>query len=174
MCSSFHRIILCLSDLPLSKPPRQRINSRLGPVITCHTWTLYKDSLINIPKTGKQFWVWRVFFWENACSEVKRHEIILYEFKLCYVRSLQIIFLRLKWCSNALTYRFIEGRAGEGGREGVLWQGSRTEKIEDHGYNNFVFLNHENKQVRYTCSNTRRKKNRKRLSQLPPQNRRIE
>ena len=38
-----------------------------------------------------------------------------------------------------------EGRTGGG-----LWHGSRTEKIEDHGCKNFIFLNHENKQVRYS------------------------
>ena len=35
--------------------------------------------------------------------------------------------------------------------QGGLWQGSRAEKIEDHGFKNFVFPNHENKLVRYCC-----------------------
>ena len=44
-----------------------------------------------------------------------------------------------------------EGRTGAGGGGGVgLRHGLRMETIKDHGYKNFVFLNHENKQVR--CS----------------------
>ena len=41
-------------------------------------------------------------------------------------------------------------------RGSCLWHDSRTEKIEDHGYKNFVFSNHENKQVLFlkTCSYT--------------------
>ena len=57
-------------------------------------------------------------------------------------------------------------------QRGSLWYGSQTEKIEDRGYKNFVFPNHENKQVRYsliTCSYTRnsvsRKQNQEWLSQ---------
>ena len=34
--------------------------------------------------------------------------------------------------------------------QGALWHGSRTEKIKDHEYKNFDFLNRENKQVRYS------------------------
>ena len=34
--------------------------------------------------------------------------------------------------------------------QGALWHGSRMEKIEDHGYKNFVFPNQGNKQAR--CS----------------------
>ena len=34
--------------------------------------------------------------------------------------------------------------------QGGLWHGSRTEKIGDHGYNNFVSPNHENKQLKYS------------------------
>ena len=33
------------------------------------------------------------------------------------------------------------------GRTGGLWHGSRKGKIEDHGYNNFVFPNQKNKPV---------------------------
>ena len=43
---------------------------------------------------------------------------------------------------------FYEGRIGGGG--GGLWHGSPTEILEDNGYKNFVFPNHENKQAR--CS----------------------
>ena len=35
--------------------------------------------------------------------------------------------------------------------QGGLWYGSRTEKIEDHGYKNIVFSNHENMQVVLTA-----------------------
>ena len=34
--------------------------------------------------------------------------------------------------------------------QGRLWHSSRTEKIGDHGYNNFVSPNHENKQLKYS------------------------
>lgn len=42
-----------------------------------------------------------------------------------------------------------EGCTGVGGG-GVLWHSSQMVKIKDHGSKNFVFPNHENKQVR--CS----------------------
>ena len=43
-----------------------------------------------------------------------------------------------------LLERVVQGRG--------LWHGSRTEKerITDHGFYNFVYPNHENKQVRYS------------------------
>jgi len=33
--------------------------------------------------------------------------------------------------------------------QGGLWQGSRTEKTTNHGYQNIIFPDHERKQVRY-------------------------
>ena len=31
-----------------------------------------------------------------------------------------------------------------------LWHGSRTKKIANHGYQNFIFLSHENRPVMYS------------------------
>ena len=39
---------------------------------------------------------------------------------------------------------------GIGGGVGGLWHGSRTEKVADQGYKNFVFPNHQKKKVRYS------------------------
>ena len=46
---------------------------------------------------------------------------------------------------------FIQSLSEDGLRfvQGVSGTVHERKKIEDHGYKNFVFLNHENKQVRY-------------------------
>ena len=53
-------------------------------------------------------------------------------------------------CEGSIKRVVQEGGVGGGGGGKALWHGSRTEKIEDHGYKNFAFPNQENKQVRFS------------------------
>ena len=80
---------------------------------------------------------------ENIISALESIERISYRFTLRN-RSLPC-------CSPEKEDR-TEGGVGWGfeGGGGFQRQGSRTKQIEDHGYKNFVFLNHENMQVRFS------------------------
>ena len=48
-----------------------------------------------------------------------------------------------------LLMRLYKGRGGGGGSSSRIHEQKKQQQITDHGYQNFISLNHENKQVRY-------------------------
>ena len=48
-----------------------------------------------------------------------------------------------------VTMKRVVQRGGGGGNSSTVHEQNKKE-IKDHAYNNFVYLNHENKQVRYS------------------------
>jgi len=59
-----------------------------------------------------------------------------------WLKQSELIPVSVAWYDKEYFYRVVLG-VSDTVHEGIKWQ------ITDHGNNNFVFLNHENKQVRF-------------------------